>query len=84
MKCRLGCGACCTAISISSPIPGLPNGKPAGERCPHLDVGDLCGLFGKPERPDICSKFTATVWLCGSTREQAFERIIAAERLTQS
>ena len=28
--CRPGCGACCTAPSISSPIPGMPEGKPAG------------------------------------------------------
>ncbi|NYZ53719.1 YkgJ family cysteine cluster protein, partial [Escherichia coli] len=29
MECRPGCGACCTAPSISSPIPGMPDGKPA-------------------------------------------------------
>ncbi len=28
VSCRPGCGACCTAPSISSPIPGMPNGKP--------------------------------------------------------
>ncbi|MCC6439509.1 MAG: YkgJ family cysteine cluster protein, partial [Rhodanobacteraceae bacterium] len=26
MSCRSGCGACCIAPSISSPIPGMPNG----------------------------------------------------------
>ena len=30
MDCRAGCGACCIALSISSPIPGMPAGKPAG------------------------------------------------------
>ncbi|HCS2930732.1 TPA: YkgJ family cysteine cluster protein, partial [Shigella flexneri] len=25
MECRPGCGACCTAPSISSPIPGMPD-----------------------------------------------------------
>ncbi|HLV28200.1 MAG TPA: YkgJ family cysteine cluster protein, partial [Burkholderiaceae bacterium] len=29
MDCRPHCGACCTAPSISSPIPGMPQGKPA-------------------------------------------------------
>ncbi|MCF5019628.1 YkgJ family cysteine cluster protein, partial [Pseudomonas lactis] len=29
MKCREGCGACCIAPSISSPLPGMPQGKPA-------------------------------------------------------
>jgi Fe-S-cluster containining protein len=27
MDCRAGCGACCIAPSISSPIPGMPDGK---------------------------------------------------------
>ncbi|MES1987412.1 MAG: YkgJ family cysteine cluster protein, partial [Pseudomonadota bacterium] len=26
MECRPDCGACCTAPSINSPIPGMPNG----------------------------------------------------------
>jgi Fe-S-cluster containining protein len=30
MDCRIGCGACCIAPSISSPIPGMPNGKLLG------------------------------------------------------
>ncbi|EQA7518310.1 YkgJ family cysteine cluster protein, partial [Shigella flexneri] len=25
MECRPGCGACCTAPSIFSPIPGMPD-----------------------------------------------------------
>ena len=28
--CRPGCGACCIAPSITSPIPGMPDGKPVG------------------------------------------------------
>jgi len=51
MNCREGCGACCIAPSISSPLPGMPQGKPAGERCLHLSVEQLCLLFGQPERP---------------------------------
>ena len=39
MQCRAGCGACCIAISISSPIPGMPLGKPAGVRCVQLYMG---------------------------------------------
>ncbi|HCL3974602.1 TPA: YkgJ family cysteine cluster protein, partial [Pseudomonas aeruginosa] len=26
MQCRAGCGACCIAPSISSPLPGMPAG----------------------------------------------------------
>ena len=53
MKCREGCGACCIAPSISSAIPGMPDGKPAGERCVQLSVENLCSIFGQPERPAV-------------------------------
>jgi len=43
--CRAGCGACCIAPSISSAIPGMPDGKPAGVRCAQLDEQNLCRLF---------------------------------------
>jgi hypothetical protein len=36
MECRIGCAACCIALPISSPIPGMPDGKPAGVRCVQL------------------------------------------------
>ena len=51
MDCRPGCGACCTAPSISSPIPGMPLGKPAGVRCIQLGDDARCRIFGQPERP---------------------------------
>ena len=41
MDCRPGCAACCIAPSISSPIPGMPHGKPAGVRCAQLDEAGL-------------------------------------------
>ena len=83
IACRAGCGACCIAISISSPLPGMPNGKPAGVRCLHLDKHNLCELFGQPTRPAVCSEFEAEDWLCGDTREQALERITLLERQTR-
>lgn len=36
MDCRPGCSACCIAPSISSPVPGMAGGKPAGQRCAQL------------------------------------------------
>ncbi|MEO8036559.1 MAG: YkgJ family cysteine cluster protein, partial [Acidobacteriota bacterium] len=36
MDCRTGCAACCIAPSITSPIPGMPEGKAAGVRCVQL------------------------------------------------
>ncbi|WP_229779506.1 YkgJ family cysteine cluster protein [Pseudomonas matsuisoli] len=71
MQCRSGCGACCIAPSISSPIPGLPNGKPAGMRCPHLSSELRCLIFNQPERPAVCSAFLAEAAICGTSQAQA-------------
>lgn len=82
MECRAGCGACCIAPSISSPIPGLPNGKAAGERCPHLTAEFLCAIFGRPERPSVCSGFAVAEYVCGSSREEAIRLIGWLEQVT--
>jgi len=72
MECRTGCGACCIAASISSPIPGMPEGKPAGVRCPHLTDDLRCALFNSPERPAVCSAFKAEPEFCGTNPEEAY------------
>ena len=82
MKCRVGCGACCVAPSISSPIPGMPNGKPAGVRCVQLDADNRCLLFGKPERPAVCARLRPEPAMCGDTREEALRLVEAMERET--
>ncbi|MFY8272703.1 YkgJ family cysteine cluster protein [Pseudoalteromonas sp. SSDWG2] len=82
MDCRLGCGACCIAPSISSPIPGMPEGKKAGERCVQLDTNNLCKLFGDPSRPKVCLEFVATEDVCGANNAQAMWRITQLEALT--
>lgn len=83
MQCRIGCGACCIAPSITSPIPGMPNGKPAGERCIQLDDNNLCKLFEQPERPDVCLGFSADKETCGETSEYALKQISFLEIATQ-
>lgn len=82
MSCRLGCGACCIAPSISSPIPGMPNGKPAGVRCVQLNDENLCKIFGQPERPAVCSQFKADRDICGSTNQYAIKVLTELEALT--
>lgn len=82
MICREGCGACCIAPSISTPIPGMPNGKLAGERCLHLSVDAMCALFGLPERPAVCGAFQADIEVCGSSREEAINLIGWWEQVT--
>ncbi|MCM0147516.1 YkgJ family cysteine cluster protein [Photobacterium galatheae] len=84
MDCRLGCGACCIAPSISSPIPGMPNGKPAGVRCIQLNENNLCKLFGQPERPAVCHQFKPCPDVCGKTNTQAFSNLTELEELSNA
>lgn len=82
MDCRIGCGACCIAPSISSAIPGMPHGKPAGVRCVQLTENNRCRLFGKPERPAVCSLLRPTEEMCGHTTREALLYLTALERAT--
>lgn len=82
MQCRLGCGACCIAPSISSPIPGMPEGKPAGIRCIQLSNENLCMIFGREDRPLVCSEFDATPDVCGLTNQEALWLITSLEQAT--
>lgn len=82
MECREKCGACCTAPSISSPIPGMPNGKAAGERCIQLDEQNKCKIFGKPERPAVCGGLKPSYDMCGQTKEDAMKYLTELEKLT--
>lgn len=82
MACRPGCGACCIAPSISSPIPGMPQGKPAGTRCVQLDEDNRCRLFGQPQRPAVCAQFSASRAICGDSAEEARVNLQELEKLT--
>jgi uncharacterized protein len=82
MECRVGCGACCIAPSISSPIPGMPHGKPAGMRCIQLTEDNLCKLFGHPDRPAVCSSLRASVEMCGQSADDAMRYLIRLEDIT--
>ena len=82
MACRVGCGACCIAPSISSPIPGMPQGKPAGMRCVQLSAGNRCLLFGRPERPAICARLRPSPDMCGTSTAEAVIYLTALERAT--
>lgn len=82
LACRFSCGACCIAPSITSPIPGMPNGKPAGVRCIQLGDDNLCRIFGKPERPAFCGGLQPSAEMCGSDRSHAISWLGELERLT--
>jgi len=72
VNCRK-CGACCIALSISS------LDKPAGRRCEHLTEDNLCALWGKPERPEVCSAYRPDPLFCGGSFEEALALMRAME-----
>lgn len=83
MECRIGCGACCIAPSISSAIPGMPRGKPAGVRCVQLTDENCCRLFGRPDRPAVCGGFSPVRDTCGWTDVEAMAILARLERDTR-
>ncbi len=83
LQCRAGCGACCIAPSITSPLPGMPDGKPAGVPCIQLDTDLRCKVFGTPRRPAFCGGLQPSAEMCGTSREEAMEWLSRLERATQ-
>lgn len=83
MECRVGCAACCIAPSISSSIPGMADGKPAGVRCPQLTDDNRCRLFDTIERPQVCRNLRPSEEMCGANRAEALERLADWEQLTK-
>lgn len=83
MRCRSGCGACCIAPSISSPIPGMPMGKPAGMRCVQLDDKKNCRIFGQTERPAVCLQLMPAADMCGDNAPHALAWLTQLEHLTR-
>ncbi|EMJ0103094.1 hypothetical protein CIW68_09245 [Enterobacter cloacae] len=82
MDCRPDCGACCTAPSISSPIPGMPEGKPANVRCLQLSKDNLCKIFGSNLRPKVCSSLQPSLRMCSTNRTDAMTYLIKLENDT--
>ena len=83
MDCRPGCGACCIAISISSPLPGMPDGKPAGIRCSHLSDRNFCTIYERTDYPAVCLNLAPSLEMCGSSYEEAYIYLSRLEKLTQ-
>jgi len=83
LQCREGCGACCIAPSITSPLPGMPNGKPAGLRCAQLLTDERCAVFGHPERPFFCAGLKPSAEMCGNSRDYALAWLTQMELATK-
>jgi hypothetical protein len=81
MLCHPHCGACCIALSISSPLPNMPQGKAAGVPCVHLDQQLRCRIYD--ERPQVCRDFMASEF-CGDSHSQALILLGQLERDTMT
>jgi len=47
----------------------MPDGKPAGVRCIHLQEDYSCGIY--KQRPGVCVDFRAEELVCGQDRQEA-------------
>ena len=61
----------------------MPDGKPAGVRCVHLNSQEQCELFGQPERPQCCIDLKPSEEMCGEHRSEALVYLIRLEKLTK-
>jgi len=64
-------------------MPGLPRGKRAGLRCPHLLAELRCALWGGPAYPEVCRGFKPDPAVCGASREEALRLLAAWEEATR-
>jgi hypothetical protein len=62
----------------------MPNGKPAGVRCVQLDAENRCQIFGRPERPSVCSSLSPENEMCGESREHALQYLSRLEQSTSA
>jgi len=83
MECRPHCGACCVALSITTPLPGMPHGKPAGVPCLHLQADRSCAIYADPRRPACCAGLKPLPEMCGDSAEEALAYLSELELLTR-
>jgi uncharacterized protein len=83
MTCRQDCAACCIVISITSSLPGMPAGKPAGVRCINLTNGNACRIHETAVYPDFCRGLAPSREMCGTTPADAFAYLARLEELTE-
>ena len=61
----------------------MPHGKPAGIPCVQLRPDYRCALFGKPERPAVCTSLRPTEAMCGGSRDEALAHLAGLELATR-
>lgn len=60
----------------------MPQGKPAGVPCVHLDEQVRCRLFGQPQRPAVCGSLQPSAEMCGPSRTHALRWLSRLEDAT--
>ena len=60
----------------------MPGGKPAGVRCVQLTADLRCALFGRPERPAVCTSLRPSIGMCGGSAAEAMRILAALEAAT--
>lgn len=61
----------------------MPQGKPAGVRCVQLDALNRCRIFGRPERPAVCSALKPEPAMCGADAAEALAWLTRLEKATR-
>jgi hypothetical protein len=61
----------------------MPDGKPAGVRCVQLLPDMRCGLWGSPDRPDVCESLRPVPAMCGDSAEEAMVYLANLEIATR-
>lgn len=61
----------------------MPEGKPAGIPCIHLDEEFRCRIFNDPARPAVCASLQPSPEMCGGSREAALNYLTELEELTR-
>jgi hypothetical protein len=61
----------------------MPDGKREGVRCIQLTDEFTCKLFGKPERPKVCTSLKPSAEMCGNSQSDAIKYLNMLEELTK-
>jgi hypothetical protein len=62
----------------------MPDGKPAGEACIHLNPEDFsCGIWNTVDYPPVCRGLKPMPEMCGESRDEALAYLAELEDLTR-
>jgi hypothetical protein len=60
----------------------MPNGKPSGVRCIHLNDKLQCAIYSSPEKPRACEGLKPMKEMCGNNAEEAYAYLMMLEKAT--